>query len=56
MILGIKNEKTKSVIAKKALSDINSPQLPEAHTSFKIPKRKVNTKRPGITPMPVAKK
>jgi hypothetical protein len=56
MIFGIKNENTKSVIAKKNLSDINPPQLPEAHTSFSVPKRKVKTKRPGITPMPVAKK
>ena len=32
MTLGMKNEKIKSPIEKKTLKDINSPQLPEAHT------------------------
>jgi hypothetical protein len=53
MILGMKNEKIKSPIEKKTLKDINSPQLPEAHTSFSVPIKKVKMNVPTIMPKPV---
>jgi hypothetical protein len=53
MILGMKNEKIKSPMEKKTLKDINSPQLPDTHTSFSVPIKKVKINVPTIIPSPV---
>lgn len=56
MILGIKNENTKSPMEKNTLKDISSPQFPDAHTSFRAPMKNVKMKVPTIIPRPVPKR
>jgi len=43
-------------IVKKTLNEMSSPQLPDAHTSFSVPIKKVKIKVPTIIPSPVPKK
>ena len=56
MILGINNENANRAIEKKALRDNNSPQLPEAQTSLRVPMKNVKMKVPTRMPRPVLKK
>ena len=56
MNLGIRKEKMKSPIEKKTLKDISSAQLPEAHTSLRVPIKKVKMNVPTMIPSPVPKK
>jgi hypothetical protein len=55
MILGMKKEKINRPIEKKTLNAINSAQLPEAQTSFRVPMKNVKIKVPTMMPSPVPK-
>lgn len=56
MIFGMKKEKIKRPMEKNTLKVTNSPQFPEAHTSFTVPMKKVKIKVPTMMPRPVPKK
>jgi len=56
MIFGIKNENTNNPREKKTLREINSPQLPETHTSLTVPIKNVKMNVPTRIPRPVPAK
>jgi hypothetical protein len=56
MILGIKSEKTNNPTEKNTLKEINSAQLPETQTSFRVPTKNVKINVPTIIPRPVPEK
>jgi hypothetical protein len=56
MILGMKNEKMNRTTEKITFPETSCPQSPLAHTSLRVPMKKVKTKVPTIIPSPVPKK
>ena len=52
----MKNEKMKRHMEKMTLKESNSPQLPDAQTSFRVPMKNVKTKVPTMIPRAVPKK
>jgi len=56
MIVGMAKEKIKKIREKNVLKESKPSQLPDAHTSFKVPMKKVKINVPAIMPMPVPMK
>jgi hypothetical protein len=56
MIFGMNKEKIKRPTEKKTLKEIKFPQFPLAHTSFRVPMKKVKMHVPTMIPNAVPKK
>jgi hypothetical protein len=52
----MKKEKTKSDREKNTLNEMSSVQLPDDHTSFSVPMKKVKMKVPVRIPNPVPRR